>query len=144
MAASSTLMRYSIAGAIACLAAVGGVLVQTMLTGAANGATSGNDAPATYGDGVKFPPIAVPIYSQVKRIGYCVMRVEYTGARGNDDEWQRAVAQTTNDLYLEFTTVLEKNADGPTVCADHVGKSTEKFVIYKAEFYEQIDPNKLK
>jgi hypothetical protein len=66
-----------------------------------------------------------------------------TAEARHSNEWETAVAQVTNDLYLEFATVLEKNADGPTVCAGHVGKSTETFVIYKAEFYEQIDPNKL-
>ena len=142
VAASKTLVQYSVAGVIACGAALAGVFAQVMLSQPAGGAT-GAPKESTHGEGVKFPPMAVPIYSQTKKIGYCVMRVEYDGARGNTDEWRMAVSQVTNDLYLEFTTVLEKNADGPSVCASRVGKSTEKFVIYKAEFYEQIDPNKL-
>ncbi|MAS05054.1 MAG: hypothetical protein CL534_10270 [Ahrensia sp.] len=125
---------------MACAAAVGGVFAQVMISQPGGGAA---EETASHGEGVKFPPIAVPIYSQTKKIGYCVMRVEYDGERGNSDEWQMAVAQVSNDLYLEFTTVLDKNADGPSVCAGHIGKRTEKFLIYKAEFYEQIDPNKL-
>lgn len=143
MAASKTLLQYSAAGMLACIAALGGVFAQVMLSQPADGAGSAEDGALAHGEGVKFPPIAVPIHSQEKKIGYCVMRVEYDGGKGNADEWRMAVAQVTNDLYLEFTAVLEKNADGPTVCAQRVGKSTEKFVIYKAEFYEQIDPNKL-
>lgn len=142
MAGTKTLIQYSAAGVIAIVAAVGGVFGQVMMSQPAGSATAHGDTPS-HGEGVKFPPIAVPIYSQTKKIGYCVMRVEYDGARGNSDEWQMAVAQVSNDLYLEFTTVLDKNADGPTICAGHVGKRTEKFMIYKAEFYEQIDPNKL-
>jgi len=140
VAGTKTLIQYSVAGVLACAAAVGGVFAQVMISQPGGGAT---EETASHGEGVKFPPIAVPIYSQTKKIGYCVMRVEYDGERGNSDEWQMAVAQVSNDLYLEFTTVLDKNADGPSVCAGHIGKRTEKFLIYKAEFYEQIDPNKL-
>ena len=144
MAASKFLTRTSVAGAVACIAALGGVFAQVMLSGTASSATSAHDAAPDQDAGVKFPPFAVPIYSQVKRIGYCVLRVEYFGGRGSDDEWQLAVARVTNDLYIEFTSELEANADGPAICAGHVGKSTDNFKIYKAEFYEQIDPNKLK
>lgn len=143
MAATKTLVQYSAAGVVACIAALGGVFGQVMLSQPADSATEPHDEAQVEGEGVKFPPIAVPIYSQTSKIGYCVMRVEFDGARGNADEWRMAVAQVTNDMYLEFTTVLEKNADGPTVCASRIGKRTEKFIIYKAEFYEQIDPNKL-
>lgn len=143
MAGTKTLIQYSVAGVVACSAAVGGVFAQVMMSQPAGSATGAHGEASSHGEGVKFPPIAVPIYSQTKKIGYCVMRVEYDGERGNSDEWKVAVAQVSNDLYLEFTTVLDKNADGPTVCAGHIGKRTEKFLIYKAEFYEQIDPNKL-
>ena len=143
MAGTKTLIQYSVAGVVACAAAVGGVFAQVMISQPGGNSAGDHGVTASHGDGIKFPPIAVPIFSQAKKIGYCVMRVEYDGDRGNSDEWQMAVAQVSNDLYLEFTAVLDKNADGPAVCADRVGSRTEKFVIYKAEFYEQIDPNKL-
>jgi hypothetical protein len=143
VAAPSSLVRYSVTGATACVAAVAGVYLQIMLAQPSNSATDPHGASHASGDGVKFPPMAVPIYSQSGKVGYCVMRVEYDDARGNADEWRMAVSQVTNDLYLQFTAVLEKNADGPEVCATRVGMRTDKFVIYKAEFYEQIDPNKL-
>lgn len=143
MAGTKTLIQYSVAGVVACAAAVGGVFAQVMISQPGGDSAGAHGETASHGDGVKFPPIAVPIFSQEKKIGYCVMRVEYDGERGNSDEWQMAAAQVSNVLYLEFTTVIDKNADGPTICACHVGKRTENFVIYKAEFYEQIDPNKL-
>ncbi|WP_193178073.1 hypothetical protein [Oricola nitratireducens] len=134
------LIQYSIAGTAACIAAVGGVMLQVTLSQPSAEATDPHADEAKVGEGVKLPPIPVPIYSRTQKIGYCVMRVEFDGAHTDPEERRIAVPRVTNDLYIEFSATLEKNADGPAECASRVGKRTDKFVIYEAEFYEKIMP----
>lgn len=136
------IIRYSIAGAAACLAAVAGVMAQVVLSAPASTAETHDGKPLTeLGKGVKLPPIPVPIYSASRKIGYCVMRVEFDGSHTDTQERRIALPRVTNDLYVEFATeLLGANADGPAECASRVGKRTDKYVIFEATFYEKISP----
>ena len=74
------LIHYSIAGATACLAAVGGVYLQVSLSQPDIPAAAQAEGQKTE-KGIKLPQIAVPIYSTAGKIGYCVMSVEYDGEK---------------------------------------------------------------
>lgn len=133
------LIHYSIAGATACLAAVGGVYLQVTLS---QPETSAPDAKAEVQKaetGIRLPQIAVPIYSTVGKVGYCVMSVEYDGENMKPEDSDLVVPRVTNDLYIEFGSALPENADPVKDCENRIGKRTDTFVIYSAEFYERID-----
>jgi hypothetical protein len=136
---SMSLVPYAISGVTACIAAVAGVLVQVMVSEPDHPADTTDPQPVAKGEGEEFPPIPVPVYSQTQKIGYCVIRVKYDGARGSADEWGIALPKVTNELYVEFSSILKNTADGPSECAGRVGKRTDTFVIYQAEFYEKVD-----
>ncbi len=134
------IIHYSIAGTAACIAAVAGVYLQVMVSQpeAENDEADSKEAAFV---GTKLPPIAVPIFSQTQKVGYCMMRVEYDGANIDPEDKRIIVQRVTNELYIEFSGTLEKNADAPAECARRVGRRTDKFKIYEAEFFERINLN---
>ena len=135
-----SIIHYSIAGTAACIAAVAGVYVQVMIS-QPEAKDDGTETKEASFVGTKLPPIAVPIFSQTQKVGYCMMRVEYGDENLEPDERRIIVQRVTNELYIEFSATLEKNADAPAECASRVGKRTDKFKIYDAEFFERINLN---
>ena len=135
-----SIVHYSIAGTAACIAAIAGVYAQVIISQPASD-DHGKEAEEAAFTGTKLPPIAVPIFSQTQKVGYCMMRVEYGGDKIDPEERRIILQSVTNELYIEFSGTLEKNADAPAECASRVGKRTDTFAIYEAEFFERINQN---
>lgn len=135
-----SLIHYSVVGATASIAAVAGVFLQVTLSQPDSGGKDTHDAVEKVKKGVKLPQIAVPIYSQTEKVGYCVMSVEYGNGEIDPEDADLVVPRVTNDLYIEFGSALPLNADPVDDCAGRAGKRTDNFVIYGAEFYEKINP----
>jgi len=132
-----SLIHYSIVGVTASIAAVAGVYLQIALSQPDTGKDDAQENEVVK-QGVKLPQIAVPIYSEAEKVGYCVMGVEYGGGEVDPEDAEIMVPRVTNDLYIEFGAALPANADPVEDCVSRVGKRTDKFVIYEAEFYEKI------
>jgi hypothetical protein len=133
-----SIVHYAIAGATAFVAALSGVLVQVSISQPDTPSAEQTVEAGFDGGGEKFSPITVPVFSKVRKIGYCVLRVDYDNANSSSDEWRIALPRVTNELYVEFATVMKDTADGATECVQRVGTRTKRFVIYEAEFYEQL------
>lgn len=132
-----SLFHYSMAGVTAAVAAVAGVYLQVAISQPDTGKNDAQET-ETVKKGIKLPQISVPIYSHSEKVGYCVMGVEYGGGGVDPEDAEILVPRVTNDLYIEFGSALPANADPIDDCASRVGKRTDKFVIYEAEFYEKI------
>jgi hypothetical protein len=135
-----SLIHYSIVGVTASVAAVAGVFLQVTLSQPDTGKKDTHGEEETVEKGVKLPQIAVPIYSQTEKVGYCVMGVEYRAGEVDQEDAELVVPRVTNDLYIEFGSALPASADPVKDCTNRVGKHTDTFVIYEAEFYEKINP----
>lgn len=133
-----SVIHYSIIGATASIAAVAGVFLQVTLSQPDTGKKDNHDVEETK-QGIKLPQIAVPIYSETEKVGYCVMSVEYVSGDVDQEDANIMVPRVTNDLYIEFGAALPANADPIEDCASRAGKRTETFVINEAEFYEKIN-----
>ena len=57
----------------------------------------------------------------------------------NPEDSDLVVPRVTNDLYIEFGSALPEDADPVEDCESRIGKRTDTFVIFAAEFYERID-----
>lgn len=134
-------MQLSIAGSVAMVAAIAGVYMQTIVSqpSAEPSKPENEHAESHNGDGIKFPPIPVSVYTDEGRVGYCVMRVEYFRNGESSAEYEVAQARVTSELFIEFSVILDDAAEAPIECASRVGKSTPKYRIFRAEFYEQLD-----
>jgi hypothetical protein len=134
-------MQLSIAGSVAMVAAIAGVFAQSMVS-QPSGDTSAEESKteeAHSGEGIKFPPIPVSVYSDEGRVGYCVMRVEYFRNGESSAEFEVAQARVTSELFIEFSVILDDAAEAPVECASRVGMNTPKYRIFRAEFYEQME-----
>ena len=137
-----SIIQFPIAGSVAMVAAIGGVLLHTTLTQPAPEPmeqTGSEPAPTETRVGTKFPPVPVSIYTKQGRVGYCVMRVEYFRDGESNAEFEVAHARVTSELFIEFSMILDDAAEAPIECADRIGKSTPKYRIFSAEFYEQLE-----
>lgn len=134
-----SLIHYSIVGITASVAAVAGVFLQVSLSQPETGGEDAQDGVEKTEKGVKLPQIAVPIYSQTEKVGYCVMGVEYLIGDVDQEDSEIMVPRVTNDLYIEFGAALPADADPIEDCASRAGKRTDTFVINEAEFYEKIN-----
>ncbi|QKV19615.1 hypothetical protein [Oricola thermophila] len=129
--------HYSIAGITASVAAVAGVFLQVLVSRPDTEVPVKVEEPAPE-TGVKLPQIAVPIYSQSEKVGYCVMGIEYGGGDVRQEDSELVVPRVTNDLYIEFGAALPEGVDPRRHCADRAGLRTDMFIIEKARFYEKI------
>lgn len=134
-----SVIHYSIAGVTASVAAMAGVFLQVTLSQPDTGGEPAHGETEQAKTGVKLPQIAVPVYSQTAKVGYCVMSVEYVTGEVGQENVKLVVPRVTNDLYIEFGGALPPGADPVKDCASHAGKRTDSFVIKKSEFYEKID-----
>jgi len=134
-----SLIHYSIVGITASVAAVAGVFLQVSISQPDLGEKGTHEEAEKAEKGVKLPQIAVPIYSQTEKVGYCVMGVEYLTGDVDQEDSEIIVPRVTNDLYIEFGAALPADADPIEDCASRAGKRTDTFVINEAEFYEKIN-----
>ncbi|WP_421855141.1 hypothetical protein [Oricola sp.] len=136
-----SLVQLSIAGSVAMVAAIGGVLLSGFVSqpAPADDGAAKEEKTTHRGEGIKFPPIPVSVFTDAGRVGYCVMRVEYFRDGESSAEFEVAQARVTSELFIEFSGILEDAAEAPTDCASRVGMETPKFKIFSAEYYEEID-----